>query len=364
MKIKEITKVLEEYAPLSIQESYDNAGLLTGNFETEVSGILLTLDTTEEVVEEAIEKGANLIISHHPIIFSGLKRITGANYIERTILKAIKNDIAIYASHTNMDNATNGVNSILCEKLALKNCKPLQPLGGILKKIVTFVPHENAEKLREALFAAGAGNIGNYDKCSYNTSGIGSFRAGENTNAFVGEKNILHFENETKIETIFYSHNKNLIIKALKENHPYEEPAYDIYSLDNFVENMGSGMIGELENEQDETEFLNFVKTTFKAERIKHTKLSGKKIKRVALCGGSGNFLLKTAINQNADIFISADFKYHDFFDADNKIVIADVGHFETEQFTKELFYSIVTKKFNNFACFFSQINTNPIKYL
>lgn len=364
MKIKEIIKYLEDYAPVSFQESYDNSGLITGNSEQEATSALITLDTTEAVVDEAIEKGANLIISHHPIIFSGLKKITGKTYVERTVIKAIKNNIAIYAAHTNLDNAPNGVNSTICEKLGLKNCKAVQALQGKLKKIITFVPEDYADKVRDALFTAGAGHIGNYDKCSYSSTGIGSFRPGENTNAFVGEKNVLHYENEVKIETVFYSYQQNAIIKSLIKSHPYEEPAFDIISLDNESSNAGAGMIGELENPEDELKFLEQLKVTFNAQRIRHTQILGKSITKVAVCGGSGSFLLKSAIAQNADIFISSDFKYHDFFEADNKILIADVGHFETEQFTKELFYSILKKKFNKFACFFSQTNTNPVKYL
>lgn len=364
MKIREITNYLEEFAPLALQESYDNAGLIIGNPDTELSSALLTLDTTEEVVEEAVKKGSNLIISHHPIIFGGLKKITGRNFTERTIIKAIQNNIAIYASHTNLDNAQFGLNSLLCEKLNLKNCKALQTITGILKKLVVYVPLAQAEAVRKAIFEAGAGHIGNYDSCSFNAPGRGSFKAGENSNPFTGEIGKIHFEDEIRIETVFPAFLQNKIIDNMIKVHPYEEPAYDIYSLDNQYAFAGSGKIGELEKETDEMEFLKKLKTIFDAKSIKYTALRGKKIKKVALCSGSGSFLLKNAISQKADIFISGDFKYHDYFNAENKIVIADIGHYETEQYTKELFYRILKEKFSNFACFFSEINTNPIKYL
>jgi len=364
MKIKDITNYLESIAPLSLQESYDNAGLITGNKNTEITGVLVTLDTIPEVIDEAIEMNANLIISHHPIIFKGLKKINGANYIEQTIIKAIKNDIAIYAVHTNLDNISEGVNAILCNKLGLINCKPLLPKKNQLRKLVTFVPQNHIEKVREAIFVAGAGQIGNYDNCSFNAEGIGTFRAGTNTNPFVGEKNKLHKEPEIRFETVFPYYLERKIINAIIQTHPYEEVAYDIYTLNNIFEKTGAGMIGETKTEISEIDFLKKIKTTLNTGTIRHTNRLKKPIKKVALCGGSGSFLLKHAIQQKADIYISADFKYHEFFDADNKILIADAGHFETEQFTKELIFDILTKKFNNFACFLSKVNTNPINYL
>ncbi len=364
MLIKEITDYIESIAPLSLQESYDNAGFITGNKEAELKAVLITLDTIEEVVEEAVQKGANLIISHHPIIFKALKSITGKNYIERTIIKAIKHDIAIYAVHTNLDNIHNGVNSILCKKLNLKNCKILKPLKNELRKLVTFVPAVHAEKLRTALFEAGAGNIGNYDKCSFNTSGEGTFKAGELANPFVGEINKIHTENEIRIETIYPKYSENQIISALLKAHPYEEVAYDLYTLENYFDKTGAGIIGEIEEPANAVQFIKNLKEILQTRVIKHTKFPDKKIIKVALCGGSGSFLLQDAIKQKADIFISSDFKYHEYFDADGKIIIADAGHYETEQFTKELIFDVLIKKFNNFACFLSEINTNPINYI
>jgi len=362
-KLKEIINYLENLAPLSLQESYDNAGLIVGDSNINVSTILITLDVTEEIINEAIEKNAQLIIAHHPIIFSGLKKITGKNYVERCIIKAIKNEIAIYAAHTNLDNVTGGVNSKICEKLKLQNCKILQPASDQLKKLVTFIPTEHSDKVREAVFSAGAGNIGKYDSCGYSTNGIGSFRGNENSQPFSGEKGKTQIENEVRFETIFPTYLQGKIIQALLNSHPYEEVAYDIYSLENKFNKVGMGMVGILPTPVSEKEFLIQLKNTFKTGVIKHTALLKKEVKKVTICGGAGSFLLKQAIAANADFFVSGDFKYHEFFDAENKIVIADVGHFESEQFTKELFYELLTKKFPKFAIHLSEANTNPVFY-
>jgi dinuclear metal center YbgI/SA1388 family protein len=364
MKIKEVTYELERIAPLSLQESYDNAGLLVGNSDVEISKILISLDVTERVIEEALSKGCNLIISHHPVIFKGLKRITGGTYVERIVASAIKNDIALYAIHTNLDNVDSGVNSILCDKMGLINKKVLSPKRELLRKLVVFCPVDYADKVREAVFEAGAGKIGNYDSCSYSGKGTGSFRGSEDTSPFVGEKGKLHFEEEIRIETIFPVYREREIISALIEAHPYEEVAYDIYSLINEFLSVGAGMTGELETEVDEIDFLNRVKKITGAGCVRHTKLTGRKIKKVAVCGGSGSFLIGDAKRSGADIFLTGDIKYHEFFDADEKLVIADIGHYESEQFAKDLIYSVLIKKFPNFAVLISEMNTNVVNYL
>lgn len=364
MKVKDITSIIEEVAPLAYQESYDNAGLLVGSYDDEVSGVIICLDSTEEIIEEAIAKKCNLIIAHHPIVFSGLKKINGKTYIERTIIKAIKNDIAIYAAHTNIDNAYEGVSFKMANKIGLENCKVLLPKTGMLNKLVTFCPEKDAEKVRKAMFDAGAGSIGNYDECSFNTKGIGTFRAGENSSPTVGSTYVQHQEAEIKIETIVENHQINKVVKALIETHPYEEVAYDIYSLKNKLNIIGSGVVGELPEEEETMSFLKRLKVDLKTDCIRYTNITSPTIKKVALCGGSGSFLLNNAIAKDADIFITGDFKYHQFFDAENKIIIADVGHYESEQFTNELFYDILSKKITNFAIHLSEINTNPINYL
>lgn len=363
MTIQEIISEIEAFAPLAYQEEYDNCGLITGTNSAEATGVLLTLDCTEAVVEEAIENECNLIIAHHPIVFSGLKKITGATYIERTIIKAIKHDIAIYAAHTNVDNVVNGVNYKIAEKLGLKNVKILAPKNALLKKLVTYVPASHHEQVLNALFAAGCGHIGNYDSCSFNAEGTGTFRGDENSNPFVGESGKLNREKEIRIETIFEGHGEGRVLSALKKSHPYEEVAFDVYSLGNKYNKVGSGILGELKTPLNEEEFLSLVKQSLRSECLKFTKKRGKNVKKVALCGGSGRFLLKNAINSGADAFITADFKYHEYFDADEKILLVDAGHYETEQFTPEIFYDIVKKKFPTFAIRLSKIKTNPVNY-
>jgi len=361
--VGELVAWLENLFPLSYQESYDNSGLQTGSLTQEITGVLTTLDCTEDVIEEAIKKHCNVIVTHHPVIFSGIKKITGSNAIQRTLITAIKNDIAIYAIHTNLDNTVkNGVNSKIAEVIGLKDTSVLSPLVGELRKLVTFVPLNDLEKIRVALSQSGAGNIGEYDNCSFSVAGEGTFRAGPDANPFVGKIGTLHTEKEYKLEMIFPSHLEKVIVKTLKENHPYEEPAFDILKIENSWEQAGAGLVGELPNEMTENEFLNHLKTRMKTGSIKYTPKNGK-IRKVAVCGGSGSFLLKNAISAGADAFVSSDFKYHQFFEAEGRIMIADIGHYESEFFTSELLKDLILKKFTTFAVLLSDFNTNPINY-
>ena len=362
--VKSICEIIEEFAPLALCESYDNVGLLIGDAQMEVSSILICLDVTEDVLDEAIQKKCNMIVSHHPLIFSGLKRLTNANDVQLCVAKAIKNDIAIYAAHTNIDNVLQGVSGRMAEKIGLTNMRVLQTKQNSLLKLAVYVPHAQANQVREALFAAGAGQIGNYDACSYNTEGIGTFRANEHSNPFVGARNELHLEPETRIEVILPVYFKHKVINALVQSHPYEEPAYDIYAVQNDWTQAGLGIVGELPEAEDEKIFLLRIKEIFKIKTIRHTALLRKPIKRVALCGGAGSSFVPDAIAAKADIYISGDFKYHDFFNAEKKILVADIGHFESEQYTKDIFYEIITKKIPTFAVQISDINTNPINYL
>jgi dinuclear metal center YbgI/SA1388 family protein len=364
MKIKDFTSCIEEIAPLSYAESFDNVGLLVGDYNTQVSGVLITLDTLENVVDEAIEKKCNLIVSFHPIIFSGLKKLNGNNYVERVVLKAVKNDIAIYAMHTALDNSFQGVNAKICEVLGLQNKKVLIPQKNTIKKLTTYVPNKNAEEVRFALFNARAGNIGNYDNCSFNTEGFGTYKGNDNSNPVMGEKGVLHTENETLISVIFEKHREKSILSALFNSHPYEEVAYDIVPLDNLHQEIGLGMVGELEKAMSELDFLNFLKRTMNSNGIRHSKFINKPIKKVAVLGGSGSFAIQNAINSGADIYVTSDIKYHEFYKAENKLIIADIGHYESEQFTKNLLVDVLTKKFPNFAIILSNKNTNPIYYL
>jgi dinuclear metal center YbgI/SA1388 family protein len=363
MQIKELVNFLDRYFPTELQEDYDNSGFQLGDGEQPLKGVLTCVDVTEKVIDEALENGDNFILSHHPLIFAGLKSLTGKNYVERIVMKALRNNISIYSAHTNLDNSAKGVNVKLAEKLGLKDVEILHPMKDQLIKLVFFVPNADADKVREAVFSAGAGQIGDYDSCSYNLKGQGSFRAGEGTNPYVGEKGELHFEDETRVETIFPKYQKNEVLSALFGAHPYEEVAYDLYPLENLYTEEGAGVVGHLPEAMKEKEFLDFLKNTFDAQGIRHTNFVGNKIQKVAIGGGSGSFLLKDALKANADVLVSADFKYHNFFDADGSILIADIGHYESEKITKEIFYEVLTEKFHNFAIHFSKINTNPINY-
>ena len=363
MTIAAIIAPLEKIAPLYLQESYDNAGLLTGKKDWNCKGVLCTLDVTMGVMEEAIQHNCNLIIAHHPIIFSGLKKINGNNYVEEVTIAAIKNDIAIYAIHTNLDNIKTGVNGKMADTLGLQNRFILQPKKQLLLKLFTFVPKDHAEKLKAALFAAGAGHIGNYSECSFSSEGIGTFKGDAATNPFVGGINERHAEKEVKLEVIFPVWLQQTILTALKNNHPYEEVAYDIISLSNEYAETGSGLVGELPEAMQETDFLRFLQSSFGLKAIRHTPFLGKPIKKVALCGGAGSFLIKNAIACNSDIYISSDIKYHEFFDANGQLLITDIGHYESEQFTPELLVEILKANFPTFAVLKSGVNTNPVQY-
>ena len=364
MKIKEIVSALERFAPLPLQDGFDNAGLQIGLTEAEATGALLCLDVTEAVLDEAIGLGYNLVIAHHPLLFKGCKSITGRDYVERCILKAIKNDIVIYAAHTNMDNAWGGVNFKIAEKLGLKNVRVLEPKEEALVKLVTYVPVAQAEGVRNVLFAAGCGCIGRYDSCSYNVEGSGTFRAQEGTHPYCGAVGELHTEAEVRIETIVPAYRKAEAVRALLKVHPYEEPAFDLYPLQNTWQQAGAGVIGELEKPETELEFLKRVKKTFEVECLRHNKLMGREIQTVALCGGAGAFLLPLAIWQRADVFLTGEIKYHEFFGHEGEILLAETGHYESEQYTKEIFYTIIRDLFPSLDVQQTRVNTNPIKYM
>ena len=363
IQISEILILLDELAPFSLQESYDNCGLQAGHREWEVTNCLVSLDITEEVVREAISKKCRLIVSHHPLIFAPVKSLTGETAVERCLELVLKNNIAVIAMHTNLDNASAGLNSYLCEKLGLRPGGMLEPRRGMLRKLVTFCPPEFADKVRQAIFNAGAGHIGNYDQCSYNTQGLGSFRAGEKTDPFVGKKGELHFEQETRIETVFPDYLGPSIISSMLSAHPYEEVAYDIYLLENEYSLAGAGILGYFDEAVEEAAFLRRVKELLDIPVIRHSRLRSLPVRKVAICGGSGSFLIHKAIASGADMFLTADLKYHHYFEADGKIVLADIGHFESEQFAMELLAGYLKKKIPNFAVLISGVNTNPICY-
>ena len=363
MQVKDVIQILEEIAPLSYSEDFDNTGLLVGDKNMKVTGILVTLDTLESVVDEAVSKKCNLIVSFHPIIFSGLKKITGDNYVERVVIKAIRKNIAIFSCHTALDNAWNGVNAMICNTLKLKNRQVILPQKGTIKKLTTYSPVANAPRVRDALFAAGAGEIGNYTNCSFTTTGTGSFHGNEDSTPTLGKKGETHFEEEMIIIVTFQKHRESKILQALFKAHPYEEVAYEIITLENSNQHIGMGMIGDLPSEMEEEKFLGFLKSTMNTNCIRHSKLRNELIKKVAVLGGSGSFAIDAAKQAGADAFVTADLKYHDFFKAENSMLLADIGHYESEQFTKELLHSFLNKKISNFAVILSLTNTNPISY-
>ena len=364
MKIKQIITILEEMAPLAYAEDFDNVGLLLGNQENEATGILVCHDALENVIDEAIAKKCNLVVCFHPIIFSGLKKITGKNYVEKSVIKAIKNDIAIYAVHTALDNHKNGVNKIFSDVLGLKNTSILVPKQNFIQKLITYTVPENAEKVRNSLFEVGAGTIGNYDNCSFNSEGFSTYKGNENSHPVIGTIGELTQTNEVKIEVVYEQHLQSKILKVLFSNHVYEEVAYEIYDIKNTHQNIGLGMIGELEKPMSETDFLSFVKTKMQCGVIRHSTFLNNSIQKVAVLGGSGSFAIKNAIQSGADAFLTADLKYHNFYEAENQLLLADIGHYESERFTKNYIVDFLKEKITNFAVVLSEENTNPVKYL
>jgi len=361
MKVRDLVSELEKYAPPSLQESYDNAGLNVGFPDLEIYGVLICIDVVPEVIDEAIDKSCNMIVAHHPLIFPNIRKITGSNIIEKSIVKAIQNNISIFCGHTNFDKTQNGVSMKMCEKLGLKKCSVIDAESNLIRKIVVYAPEQHAETVRNAMFSAGAGCIGDYNECSFNMNGIGTFRASETCNPYVGKIGERHYENETRIEVVCPSYLQSKIISAMLKVHPYEEPAFDIYQIENKWEQIGLGAIGELPDEITENELLETVKQTFNVGNIRHSEKIGRKIRRIAVCGGSGASYIRRAMALNADAYITADIKYHDWFLAERKILILDIGHYESEQFTKDIFYDIIAKNDKGFKICLSDINTNPI---
>jgi len=363
MIVQDVINHLEKLSPLAYAEDFDNVGLLVGNKNEPLTGVLVALDTLETVVDEALENNCNLIVSFHPIIFKGLKKLTGNTYVERVVMKAIKHNIAIYSMHTALDNSFQGVNDMICNKLELTNKTILIPQPQTIKKLTTFVPSNEAESLRNALFQAGAGTIGNYSNCSFNVEGFGTFNGNENANPSIGEKGITHTEKETQISVTYTKHLEGKILKTLFDTHSYEEVAYEITTLENKNQHIGIGMVGELKTSLSEKGFLSYLKTKMNTELVRHSSFLNKNIKRVAVLGGSGSFAIEAAKQAGADVFVTADLKYHDFFTAENQLLLADIGHYESEQFTKNLIVAYLTKKITNFAIILSKTNTNPVKY-
>lgn len=363
MTIKEVISILENQIAIPQAEDFDNVGLLCGVPDRNVSGVLFCHDALENVIDEAVTRNCNFVVCFHPIIFSGLKSITGKNYVERAVLKAIENKIAIYAIHTAFDNDYFGVNAGICHQLGLKNLKILQPKKNNLKQLTVYVPNDHSEQLKEALFSAGAGNIGFYDECSFKIEGNGTFRPIEGSNPFSGQQNVRENADESMISVIFEAYKQNQIIAAMKKVHPYEEVAHQIYSLDNENQYSGLGMYGEFDVEMDEKDFLKFIKDKFNVEVIKHSDFTDKKIKKVGVLGGSGASGIKSALAKKCDAYITGDLKYHDYFLAESKMLICDVGHYESEQWVAQQLFEILSQKISTFAILKSSEKTNPVNY-
>ncbi|MDR1417491.1 MAG: Nif3-like dinuclear metal center hexameric protein [Prevotellaceae bacterium] len=364
MTIAQIVGAVEEFAPCAYQESYDNAGLIVGNRQEEATGALLCLDVTERALQAAIDSHINLIISHHPVIFGGLKRLVGSNAVERIVQQAIKHDVALYAAHTNLDSVRGGVSEKMCDKLGLKNRSILQPVKSQLVKVAAYAPLAHAEAVRQAMFAAGAGCIGQYGSCSFSVPGTGTFLAGEQATPFAGKRGELHREAEEKVEVIAHESKVSGVVAAMRAVHPYEEVAYDLYPLLNEYPSVGLGMVGELEKSLEMGKFLHLVKQTFNNQSVKYVTSGRPEVRKVAVCGGSGSSLTDKALACGADAFVSADFKYHQLQEADGRITVVDVGHYESEIFAIEIFYEVITKKFPTFAPYLVKYAVNQISYL
>jgi dinuclear metal center YbgI/SA1388 family protein len=363
LTVNDILQTLDGVAPFCYQESYDNSRLLCGDPQQTVTATLLSLDCTEAVVDEAIARGCNVIVSHHPILFKGVQSLTGKTYVERVLIKAIQHRVALIAVHTNLDNQPTAVNGAFAHRLGLRHCTVLRPMERTLELLYVYVPQASREALEAALFAAGAGSIGNYDQCSFVYPGSGSFRPLAGANPVIGAVGQREWVQEDKVEVVVEQHLRGAVLTALRAAHPYEEIAYGLVPLANTNQTIGAGLIGSLPSPMMPSDFLHMVKHSMKTGAIRHTVLPEKPISKVALCGGSGSFLLSDAIKQGADAYISADFTYHQFFDAEGRILIADIGHYESEQFTPEIFYAHLSKKYPKFAFHFSAVNTNPVLY-
>ncbi len=362
-RIQDILSFLDQLAPPAYQESYDNATLICGDRNWNLTGVLCTLDCTEAVVEEAIQQGANLIVTHHPIVFKGLKTITGKTYVERTIIKAIQANVAIFAIHTNLDNVAGGVNRRIADRLGLQQPRILQPKRQLLNKLVFFVPIVAKNKVLEAVFQAGAGQIGEYSDCAFSSEGLGQFTPSENANPSLGQRGQAHVEPELRVEVILPVHLSSKVLAALKAAHPYEEVAYYLSNLENENQEVGAGMIGTLPESMSEEEFLDYLKQRMNLSIVKHSPLTGNRIKKVAVCGGAGIFLLGDAKKAGADVFVTADIKYHEYFDAEGVLLLCDIGHYESEIFTKDLLAEVLSQNFPNIALYLSKVVTNPTSY-
>ncbi len=365
MLIGHITAALEQYAPFQLQEDFDNCGLIIGSPAHECSGVLVSVDVTTAVVKEAIESGCNLIVAHHPLLFKGIKRLNGLSPVEQAVKLALCHDIAVYACHTCLDNAAEGVSHMMAAKLGLEVVKVLEPKRGTLTALSVCVPAESADELRLALFEAGAGSIGDYDSCSFAVTGMGTFRPLDGAEPYSGKVGSQYIGEEVRLDLVLPSYLQNSVEKALVEVHPYEEPAYQFFPMLNGSRHLGLGAVGNLAHALTPDELVAHVKSVFQSPVARCSAYPADSIiRRVAVCGGAGSSLIPKAIAAGAQAIVTSDTRYHDFVDYANTILIVDIGHHESENCTKDIFYHIITKKFPNFAVRYANADINPINYL
>jgi len=362
MKIKEVISFLENKFPLSWQEDFDNSGIQCGDKERDITGVVVCFDMSEVVIEEAISKGANMVVSHHPIIYRDvIKRIEPTNRVGKILCKALENKILLYSMHTNIDSGKAGGNSLFAQKLELQKLSVLSPKENEFCKLVVFVPSENSVFLRDALFKAGCGNIGNYSHCSFSCEGIGSFKPLADANPHIGQHNRIERVEEERIEMIFSKIKKRQIVEALYQHHPYEEPAFDIFALENTNKDIGLGRVGFLPQPMVAADFIHYVKQKLNVELVRFSGNSKAEISKVAVCGGGGASHIKDALTAGADAYITGDLKYHDFFIPENKMLLVDIGHFEGEHFIREIITSLLKEKFKNFSTYFTEVESPVI---
>lgn len=368
MLIKEIIDAIESIAPLPLQEEWDNCGVQVGPTDNECTGVMVCVDCTPVVVEEAIAMNCNLIVSHHPLIFGGIKQLTGKTEAERCVINAVTAGLTIYSSHTALDNSPNGISHRMASLLGLEDVDVLVPREADQLKLVAYVPVSKLDDVRLALFDAGAGAIGNYDFCSFATDGRGSFRALDGANPYVGEVSQLHFEDESRLEVLLPRWKRRDVELALRQVHPYEEPAYEFSEVVAASRPAGSGCVGHLPQPMTVAQLALFAKERFGCQAVRLSCYHGDPmvhtVRRVAVCGGAGGSFIGAVKRSGADAYITADLRYHDFVDYGKRLALIDVGHFNSEQCAKEIFYQLICEKFPNFAVHTSKNEKNPIQYL
>ena len=364
MTIKDVTTFLEQKFPLYLQEDFDNCGVQCGDVRQEISGAMVCFEMSEQVIDEAIDKGCNLVISHHPLMLKrGICKIVPTDRVGAMICKALAHNMVLYSMHTNIDSGEGGGNDAFAEKLRLRNVKVLEPHKGMYRKLVVFVPKENAETLKSALFAVGCGVQGNYDSCGYTLHGQGQFRPLEGANPHIGEENHLEHVDEERVEMIYPTGLQRAVVQAIYDNHPYEEPAFDLLPLENESRTIGLGRIGELPKELPVSDFLGYLKDNLGFIHCRYCGDETKMIRKVAVCGGGGSSFIDLAIASGADAYVSGDFKYHDFFKSYQKTLLVDIGHYEGEFFIKNIIFNLLNEKFSTFATLISKMESLEVKF-